>query len=252
MTAQAVHLLERKQLWLRHAWPIILSGAIEPLIWQAAAGYGFGRYIGSVDVGGRLVSYTDFVGPGLIAATAMIGAVFDTTIDVLWRLRFSRTYDAILSAPILPRDVALGEISAGALRGTFNAALFLAVLTGFGAVRSWWGLMAIPVGALTALGFAAAGMAFTTYLRSFSAFEWLPTITTMLFLFSATFFPPSALGRAHWVVEFSPLYHAVSLMRSAMAGHLQLADVGHVAVLVAMAAVGLGIASRRLGALLLR
>jgi lipooligosaccharide transport system permease protein len=203
-------------------------------------------------VDGHAVRYIDFVGPGLLAATAMTGAVFDTTIDVLWRLRFSRTYDAILSAPISPTDVVIGEVSAGALRGTLNAVLFLVVLVAFGAVHSAWGLMAIPVGALTALMFASLGMAFTTYLRSFSAFEWLPTVTTSLFLFSATFFPVSAYGSASGLVQLSPLYHAVALMRSSMAGTVRLAEAGHTAVLVLLTVAGLWIASRRLGSLLLR
>jgi lipooligosaccharide transport system permease protein len=47
------------------------------------------------------------------------------------------------------------------------------------------------------------------------------------------------------------LYHGVALVRAANAGVFTLSSVGHVAVLLAIAAVGMSIAARRLGALLL-
>ena len=53
------------------------------------------------------------------------------------------------------------------------------------------------------------------------------------------------------MAQLSPLYHGVALVRAANAGVFTLSSVGHVAVLLAIAAVGMSIAARRLGALLL-
>jgi lipooligosaccharide transport system permease protein len=79
----------------------------------------------------------------------------------------------------------------------------------------------------------------------------VPTATMPMFLFSATFFPLSSYGRLEWLVQLSPLYHGVVLVRSANAGVFTLACVGHVVVLFAVAAVATTVAARRVGTLLL-
>ena len=53
------------------------------------------------------------------------------------------------------------------------------------------------------------------------------------------------------IYELSPLYHGVALVRAANAGAFTLATVGHVVVLLGIAAVGIAVAARRLGKLLL-
>jgi len=72
-----------------------------------------------------------------------------------------------------------------------------------------------------------------------------------MFLFSATFFPVSAYGSWAWLVQLSPLYHGVALVRAANSGVFTAACIWHVAVLLAVAAVGMMVAARRLGTLLL-
>ena len=71
-------------------------------------------------------------------------------------------------------------------------------------------------------------------MRGFSDFEFVPTATMPMFLFSATFFPLSAATAAWaWLVQLSPLYHGVALVRAANAGVFTVACVGHVLVLLA-------------------
>jgi len=38
----------------------------------------------------------------------MNGAIYDAT-NVFWKLKYMKTYDAVLSTPIEPADVAVGE-----------------------------------------------------------------------------------------------------------------------------------------------
>jgi len=72
-------------------------------------------------------------------------------------------------------------------------------------------------------------------------------------LFSATFFPVTAFhGALRWVVEVTPLYRGVALVRELTTGVLTLGSVWSVAYLLAMGAVGLAVASRRFERLLLR
>jgi lipooligosaccharide transport system permease protein len=53
------------------------------------------------------------------------------------------------------------------------------------------------------------------------------------------------------VVQLSPLYHGVALVRAACLGEGSWGLLGHVAVLGVMTVIGLRVASRRIGTLLL-
>jgi lipooligosaccharide transport system permease protein len=79
----------------------------------------------------------------------------------------------------------------------------------------------------------------------------VPAIQVPLFLFSATFYPLSTYGDWAWVVQLSPLYHGVALVRMANFGTWSWSAVGHVSVLAALAVVGLVITARRLSHMLL-
>jgi lipooligosaccharide transport system permease protein len=73
-----------------------------------------------------------------------------------------------------------------------------------------------------------------------------------LFLFSTTFYPLSTYPR--WlqiVVECTPLYHGVSLIRGLCTGVVGPALFGHAVYLAVMGVVGLLVAARRLEILLL-
>ena len=73
-----------------------------------------------------------------------------------------------------------------------------------------------------------------------------------MFLFSATFYPVSSYGDWAWVVQLSPLYHGVALVRGLNFGEISWAYLGHVGVLVALAFAGLSLAVRRIDTLLLK
>jgi lipooligosaccharide transport system permease protein len=177
--------------------------------------------------------------------------VYDSTMNVFHKLKWARIYDAALATPMSAGDVAVGEITWALIRGQIYAVGFLGVMWGLGLVGSPWVVLALPCCALIGLAFASIGFAVTTYMRGFSDFEFVPTATMPMFLFSATFFPLSSYGRWEWLAQLSPLYHGVALVRSANAGVFTLSCVGHVVVLFAVAAVATTVAARRIGKLLL-
>ena len=115
-----------------------------------------------------------------------------------------------------------------------------------GMVGSPWIVLAVPACALIGFAFGAMGMALTTFMRSWADFEYVTTVTLPLFLFSATFYPLSSYGDWAWVVQLSPLYHGVALVRGFNLGVFEWAMLGHVAVLVALAVVGLAVTSKRI------
>jgi lipooligosaccharide transport system permease protein len=113
-------------------------------------------------------------------------------------------------------------------------------------------VLAVPAAILIALGFAAVGMAVCTFLKTFQHLDWVTMALMPMFLFSTTFYPLSVYPRAVQVlVECLPLYHGIELIRGLTLGAIDIGMLGHAAYFVAMAAVGVVVAARRLDKLLL-
>jgi lipooligosaccharide transport system permease protein len=245
-------MIERSAMVNRRTWLIMFSGFFEPLFYLLAIRIGVAKLIGDVSVGGAVIDYAEFVAPALMAASAMNGAIYETTMNVFFKLKYERLYDTVLATPMTPADVALGEIGWAVIRGSLYSTAFLVTMWALGMTASPWAVMALPLSVLIALAFASAGMAITTYMRSWVDFEYVTAATLPLFLFSATFYPVSSYGGWGWIVQLSPLYHGVAVVRAANAGAFDLATLGHVGVLVAMALLGMLIAAKRIRTLLLK
>ena len=245
-------MVERSLMVTRRNWMVVFSGFFEPLFYLLSIRIGMTELVGDVRFGGQAVDYAEFVAPALMAASAMNGAVYDATMNVFFKLKYAKLYDAVLSTPMSPADVALGEIGWAVVRGTLYAVAFLATMAALGMAGSIWSLAAVPLCVLIAFAFASVGMAITTYMRSWVDFEYVTAATLPLFLFSATFYPVSSYGEWGWIVHLSPLYHGVALVRAANTGTVDVSALGHVAVLLAMTVVGLVIAARRVQSLLLK
>lgn len=247
-------MVERNFLAFRHAWITIVSGFFEPVFYLFSLGVGIGALVGAVTLdGGRQVEYAAFVAPALLAASAMNGAVFDSTFNIFFKMKHARLYDSILATPLGPRDVAVAEIGWALLRGLVYSVAFYLVALATGLVGSWWSLLAIPAASLIGFAFAAVGMAATTYMRSWQDFDYVQLAILPMFLFSTTFFPLSTFPTAlQWVVQATPLFHGVSLVRDLMLGQVGVGLLWHVLYLVAMGLVGVVVASRRLETLLLK
>ena len=189
-------LVERNVLIYRRTWMIIFSGLFEPILYLLGIGFGLGSLVGNVEVAGQHpVSYAVFVAPALMATAAMNGAIYDSTFNLFFKLRYQHVYDAVLSTPLGPGDIALGEVTWALIRGTIYSACFLVVMTGLRLVASPWALLALPAAMLIGFAFAATGCAVTTFLKKWQDFDLLLLVLTPLFLFSATFFPITVYPR---------------------------------------------------------
>jgi lipooligosaccharide transport system permease protein len=246
-------LFERNLMVYRRTWMIIFSGVFEPLFYLFSMGIGLGHFVGKVPgPGGELVSYASFVAPALLASAAMNGAVYDSS-NVFWKMKYSKTYDAVLSTPVGPADVTVGETAWALFRGFLYAVSFLAVAAVLGLVESPWGVLAVPGALLIGFAFAGMGVAAITYFRTWQDFELLTLVQVPMFLFSATFFPISTYPESiQWVVRFSPLYHAIQLLRALNLGMVGWAQAVDMAYLLALGLVGVYVAQRRIGKLLLK
>jgi lipooligosaccharide transport system permease protein len=244
-------LMERSVMVYRRTWIIFVSGFFEPLFYLLSIRIGLTALVGDVEVDGRLAPYDQFVAPALLAASAMNGAVFDSTMNVFHKIKHSKLYDTVLGTPLSAGDVAVGEIGFAVVRGGTYSVAFLLTMWAMGMVESPWAVMAVPAAVLIGFAFASIGMAATTYMRSWSDFEYVPSVTLPLFLFSATFYPLSQYGQWAWVVQLSPLYHGVVLVRAANFGEWSPSLLVHAGVLIAITAVGMTLAARRIERLLL-
>ncbi|HVX20942.1 MAG TPA: ABC transporter permease [Acidimicrobiales bacterium] len=249
---RARRIVERNIVAYRRGWVFLLSGFFEPFFYLLSIGVGLNQLVGSVTADGRTLTYAAFVAPGLLASSAMNGALFDSTFNVFFKLKIAHTYDAVLSTPLGPRDVAVGELCWSLLRGGLYSATFLCVMAGLGYTSSPWVVLCLPGALLISFGFAAVGMAATTFMRSWQDFDLVSLAIIPFFLFSATFYPLSVYpGWLQVVVRCTPLYQGVALLRGFDLGAFDWSLLGHAAYLAIMGVLGLAVVTRRLGRLLL-
>jgi lipooligosaccharide transport system permease protein len=244
-------LVERHALAYRRMWYIFLSGFAEPIFFLLSIGIGVGELVGTLRIGEHVVDYRTFVAPGLLATTAMTGALLDTTFNFFAKMKYAHTYDAVLATPLGTHDVAVGEITWALLRATAYSGAFVLTMWALGDLHSPWAVLCLPAAVLLAFAFAGAGLACTTYMRTFIDFDYVNMVMIPLFLFSATFFPidryPDWLAT---IVRLTPLYQGVALERSLVVGDMHWTMLLNALYLFIMGWVGLRIASRRIGLLL--
>jgi lipooligosaccharide transport system permease protein len=248
----AWRVVERNTTAYRRQWYLFLTGLIEPALYLLSIGIGVGGLVGKVPgPGGELIDYKTFVAPGLMAAAAMNGAVLDTTFNFFFKFKYAHTFDAMLATPLEVGDVARGELLWALIRGSIYSAVFLVTMLFMGLVGSWWAILALPAAILISFAFAGAGIAATTFMRSWTDFDFVNLALIPMFLFAATFFPLSQYPTGlQWVVRCTPLYQGVALERGLTTGQLTWTMVLNVAYLTILGTVGLKIATRRLKVLL--
>ena len=242
----------RNYLQFRRNWTVFVTGFLEPVLYLFSIGIGVGKLIDHFTVDGHQIPYAEFVAPAMLATAAMNGAIFDSTFNLFFKLKFEKVYDQMLATPMVPLHVATGELAWCLLRSSFYSAAFVVVMAAMGLASSWWAVLALPATVLIGFAIAGVGMAVTTWMRSWQDFEFVTLATMPMFLFSGTFFPVTAYpGWVQGVVEVTPLYRGVVLCRELTTGHLTWGSAFSVVYLLAMGTVGLYVASRRLGRLLL-
>ena len=242
----------QRNLWVyRRTWRGSLFGSfLNPLLYLGALGVGLGSFIAAQDtsaLGG--VTYLEFLGPGMLAASCKQSASFEATYPIMGKISWRRNYEAILAAPLSVSDLVLGEMGWISVRLTTISVAFLIVLTLFGIPSSPLAILGIPAAILTGLAFLTAIMAFTATQKNDAGFAALfRFVINPLFLFSGTFFPVERLPDAlEFVAALTPLYHGVALIRSLLLQTPELANWPiHVAYLVVFTAVAAWFAHRLL------
>jgi lipooligosaccharide transport system permease protein len=233
-------------------WIVVLTGFFEPIFYLLSLGLGLGSYIGRVDYGGHPISYAAFIAPGLLAVSAMNGAVYESTWNVFFKMHFAKLYEGMLATTLGPLDVALGEILYALVRGGVYAISFMIVMQLFGLNLAWTALLALPAVLLIAFGFASLGMGITSYLKTFQHMDWINFALLPLLLLSGTFYPLSVYPvPVQWLIQALPLWQGVDLIRGLTTGVLSWGMLIHVLYYAVLIVLGLTFTTRRLRALFL-
>lgn len=231
---------------------IVASGFFEPVFYLLSLGLGLGSYIGAVHDAGHVIPYAAYIAPGLLAVSAMNGAIYDSTWNVFFKMHFGKLYQGMLATSLGPLDVALGEIVLALLRGGLYAVAFMIVMQALGLNLAWTALLALPAVLLIAFGFASLGMAITSYLKTFQQMDWINFALLPMFLLSATFYPLSVYPvPIQWFIQALPLWQAVDMIRQLTTGYIEPSMVIHLLYYAALITLGLLFTTRRLRALFL-
>jgi lipooligosaccharide transport system permease protein len=210
----------RNLMVYRRRWHYgLLPNFFEPVFYLLGMGVGLGYYVGTGGAFGG--DYVAFLAPGLVAASAMNGASFETTYNVYVKLHFGRIYDATIATPVGIEDVVWGEAAWAVTRALVYGGAFLFVASFFSVPAGWSTVPTIAAIVVVGFAFAGLGLAFTAVVPSIDLYSYYFTMfLTPSFLFSDIFFPvadrfpPAVAAFAAW----TPLYRSVQLVRGTALG----------------------------------
>jgi lipooligosaccharide transport system permease protein len=193
------------------------SSVLEPIVYLLAFGLGLGATVVS-EVDG--LEYVEFVGTGMVATAVIFSSALPAMFGTFVKHRFQNTYDAILAAPVDVEELVTAEMLWIGIRAGFYGCFPLIVSMFFG-LDPAWGMLLVPLFCfITALGFAAFGIAVAATVGKIDQFNYVTTLViTPLFLVAGTFFPIDQLPEGLQVAaNVNPLYQLVELVRHAAFG----------------------------------
>lgn len=214
-----------RQVWYRDAYVFVklwktnlFPPLIEPYLYLLALGLGVGFYVTEMDG----VDYLTFVAPGIIVTTSIMQATFECTYGSYFRMAFQSTFDAIISTPVNPEEVSLGEICWGASRSVINAAALMVSLAIFGRLDLAWAPVILALQFLIGMQFGALSLWITSKVHQTEYFNFF--LSGVIFpaqMLTGAFFPlsriPEVLQPIAWAV---PLTSAIDLTRGIMLDRL--------------------------------
>jgi lipooligosaccharide transport system permease protein len=218
----------RNLMVFKRTWKAnIMFNFIEPILYLWAMGFGLGVYVTSING----LPYLNYLAPGLIASSAMFSTAYEMTYDSFTRMNFHKTFHAMVATPVGMEDVVMGELLYGTFKGMLYGSVFLLVNLLFGLVESPLALLVPLVLALMAMSFSILSMIWTSTAPNYDSFGYFFTLfVSPMFLFSGIFFPIDTLPAGVRVISwFTPLYHAVEVIRPLVLGTVTEAVWGHLA-----------------------
>ncbi len=239
------------QVWYRNAFVFVklwktnlFPPLIEPYLYLLALGLGVGFYVSEIDG----VDYLTFVAPGIIVTSAILQATFECTYGSYFRMSFQSTFDAIISTPVNPEEVSMGEICWGASRAALASGAIMVSLAAFGRLELIWAPVILALQFLVGMQFGALSLLITSKVRQTEYFNFfLSGIIFPAQMLTGAFFPlsriPEVLQPIAWAV---PLTSAIDLTRGIMLDRLGLHSLLELAYLIVATVVFMELALRNM------
>ena len=186
----------------------------DPAFLTVALGMGLGGYVASI----KGHTYLEFLAPGLCVATALMTSFFETSYGFYVRLTYENVYKAMLTTPIGPTEIVLGEFLWVGLKGAAMSLVVAITLTALGLMKN---PALLPIVALMGFGvgvsFGALGLIGSALVRNINQFQSIYSfVVSPLYFLSGIFYPLDEMPRAaRFVVDLFPLSHGVRISQAA-------------------------------------
>ncbi len=227
----------RNFLFFRKTFLVSLFWTVfEPLMYLAAFGFGFGRYIPPIEG----LPFLDFYFPGLLCSTAMMVSYFESTYPNYTKLTYQKTFATMLLTPLTHRQILFGEVLWAASKGVLGVIGVMVVSSIFGLFNLKLFLV-LPIVFILSLIFAAFGLIIVSIARNYDSFIFSTSgFIIPLSLVSGTYFSLKDMPQLiQWLAYFFPLSHAVQLVRHIMQNKFEIMIVGTHSLVLIIYAIGL-------------
>jgi lipooligosaccharide transport system permease protein len=178
-------------------------------------GLGVGHYVGEIDG----LPYLVFVTAGILVTESMLRAAFECTYGSFYRMKYQNTFDAIISTPVSPDEVAFGEVMWGATKSLISSSVLFVVMFVIGVFDHPLALAAFPIIVIGGINFAALSLIVASRAREFEYFQFFFAVLFPLIFLCGTYFPldrlPVVMQYALWVI---PLTSVVDVIRAIISG----------------------------------
>ena len=209
-------------VWLRNftvykrAWKTnLVPPFIQPISLLLIMGFGVGHYVGEIDG----MPYLIFVTAGILVTESLLRAAFECTYASFYRMKYQNTFDAIISTPVTPYEVAFGEVMWGATKSLISSTVLFAVMVLMRVIDHPGAFLAFPIIIIGGINFAAISLVVSSRVSEFEHFQFFFAILFPLVFLCGTYFPlnrlPELLQYILWVI---PLTSVVDVIRGIISG----------------------------------
>lgn len=192
----------------------MLPTVVDPALFIVVFGFWLGAHI--QELGG--MSYIRYMAPGIAATTALFTAYFESSYGFFVRLVYENIFKALMTTPVGPHEIILGEFIWVGLKGAVMGGLVSVVLFIFQVVKIDFIFLMPIMGGLVGLSCGAMGLLSTAYVKNINQFQTVyALLISPMFFVSGVFYPIEEMPRfLQFFCYLSPLYHGVRLSQSAL------------------------------------
>jgi lipooligosaccharide transport system permease protein len=178
----------------------------------------FGYWLGSQVPVHRERSYLAFMAPGIAAMAALFTSFFEGSYGFFVRLELEHVFKALLTTPVGPREILLGELVWLGAKGAIMASIVSLVLLALGVVEADYIVLIPLMGCMTGVACGAIGLIASCLVRNINQFQAVYAwIISPMFFTSSMFVPEQLVPRpVQYVCWLSPFYHAVKLSQATL------------------------------------